>query len=79
MHNATHDEINGISSLSIVDRSKFKAKLEVGKRQDVIEMWEELDKARTNLAEVQAMQVYIGQQRPAITSIHIFITIQLLF
>lgn len=46
----------------------MQAKLEVGKRQDVIEMKQELGKARENLAEVKAIQLYISQQRPAITS-----------
>jgi hypothetical protein len=46
----------------------MQAKLEVGKRQDVIEMKQELGKARENLAEVKAIQLCISQQRPAITS-----------
>ena len=62
------DGLNGFSNLSIVDRSKMQAKLEVGKWQDVIEMRKELGKARENLAEVKAIQLYISQQRPAITS-----------
>ena len=63
-----NDGLNGLSSLSIVDHSKMQAKLEVGKRQDVIEMKQELGKARENLAEVKAIQLCISQQRPAITS-----------
>ena len=46
----------------------MQAKLEVGKWQDVIEMRKELGKARENLAEIKAIQLYISQQRPAITS-----------
>ena len=46
----------------------MQAKLEVGKWQDVIEMRKELGKARENLAEVKAIQLYISQERPAITS-----------
>ncbi len=59
---------NSLSSLSIVDRSKVQAKLEIGKREDVNEMKQELGKARENLAEVKAIQLFISQQRPAITS-----------
>ena len=36
--------------------------MEVGVRQDVIELWEELDTARNALAEVQAIQFDINQK-----------------
>ena len=44
------------------------AKLEIGKMEDVIGMRQELGRARENLAEVKAIQLFISQQRPAITS-----------
>ncbi|XP_028400268.1 von Willebrand factor A domain-containing protein 3B-like [Dendronephthya gigantea] len=59
-------EIGSLSTLSIVDRSKMQAKLEVGKCQDVIELREELSKARENVAEVKAIQLYITQQKLAV-------------
>jgi hypothetical protein len=60
--------LNAISNMSIVDRSKMHAKLEIGKREDVTEMRQELGRARENLAEVKAIQLFISQQKPAITS-----------
>ena len=62
------ENLNGISSLSIIDRSKMQAKLDVDKTEDVFQMREELGKARENLTEVKAIQLYISQQRPAIPS-----------
>lgn len=59
-------EIGGLSTLSIVDRSKMQAKLEIGKCQDVMELREELGKARENVAEVKAIQLYITQQKLAV-------------
>ena len=53
--------LSTLDGVSEKDIGYGKPKMEVGVRQDVIELWEELDTARNTLAEVQAIQLHINQ------------------